>query len=165
MMIDPRFVEIPDSILQVVPKSVMLEHCVLPLKDDGKSLTLLCPPDPEFPASEGEKLRFILGRDITFLAADEELLRDAIEKFIPPSEGTVENCEPRFRFKCPKNWTALKETADRRVRFCSECQKEVHWCNTSAAATELGRQGKCVALYTNEASTTGMIDFGNKSDP
>jgi hypothetical protein len=57
-MIDPRFVEIPDSILQVVPKSIMLEFCVLPLKDDGQSLTLLCPPDPEFPACEGEKLRF-----------------------------------------------------------------------------------------------------------
>ena len=107
----------------------------------------------------------LLGRDLTFLAADETLLRDAIEKFIPPSEGTIDNCEPRFRFKCPKEWTALKETADRRVRYCSESQKEVHWCNSSAAATELGRQGKCVALWTSLAATTGMIDFGNESDP
>lgn len=44
------------------------------------------------------------------------------------------------------------------------CQIEAYWRNSSAAATELGHQGKCVALYISLAATTGMIDFGNESN-
>lgn len=155
-MIDPRSVEIPDSILELVPESVIRECCVLPLSDDGKRLTLLCPSDPNF---EEEKVRFILNREIAFLPVDEVLLIEAIERRLPPSEGTIENCAPQFRFKCPKEWSSLQETADSRIRLCSACQREVYWCNSSAAAIELGRQGKCVAVYSNFADTLGLIEF------
>jgi len=164
-MIDPRSAVIPDSVLEIVPESVMMECCVLPFTDDGTRLTLFCAPD--FNDDDEEKIRFILDRkerETTFLRVDKGALMEAIERRLPPSEGTIENCEPQFRFKCPEVWSSLQETADPRVRLCNICRHEVHWCNSATAATELGRQGKCVALFSNCAETLGLIEFSDDYD-
>lgn len=162
-MIDPRTVDIPDSVLELVPVSVILEICILPFAIKGTLLTIFCKPDFD----EQEKVRFILGRhahEVQFLPVDESTLREAIEMRLPLSEGTIENCKPQFRFQCPKEWSSLQVIADDRIRFCSACLREVYWCNTESAATELGRQGKCVAIRFNGADTLGLIDFSEDYD-
>jgi hypothetical protein len=158
-VIDPRSVEIPDSILELVPESVVRECCVLPVSDDGHRITLLCPADPGFRERYEEKLRFILDREIQFLPVDEVLLREGIEMKLPPPEATITNCLsglPKFRFQCPKVWSALTRTSNEGIRFCTECQRDVHWCENPGLAIRLGKAGKCVAVAEG---FLGMIEF------
>ena len=51
----------------------------------------------------------------------------------------------RFRFECPMSWDALSETSPG-VRFCSECERSVHLCETVAEAEALALRGECVAI-------------------
>jgi hypothetical protein len=156
---DPRSVEIPDSVLELVPATVARECCVLPVSDDGRRITLLCPADSGFRERQEEKLKFILNREILLCPVDEGLLREAIEMKLPPRKATITNClngSPKFRFQCPKVWSALTRTSNDSIRFCTECQRDVHWCETSGLALRLGKTGKCVAVADD---FMGMIQF------
>ena len=60
----------------------------------------------------------------------------------------IENCQmsPAFRFKCPKQWEALKVTGEPAVRHCDACDENVHYCHTLKEAQAHARQGHCVAV-------------------
>ena len=58
----------------------------------------------------------------------------------------IENCEPAFRFKCPKKWENLKLTPDFGVRHCDACEKKVYFCHTLPDAQNHARRGDCVAV-------------------
>jgi uncharacterized protein (TIGR02996 family) len=60
----------------------------------------------------------------------------------------IENCpiSPAFRFKCPKQWEALKVTGTPTVRHCDACDENVHYCHTLEEAQAHARQGHCVAV-------------------
>jgi uncharacterized protein (TIGR02996 family) len=70
----------------------------------------------------------------------------------------IENCTLRFRFQCPKQWEALRETADGRVRFCESCQKNVYHCGTVEEARARALRGCCVAVDSRLRRTPGDID-------
>jgi hypothetical protein len=150
-MIDPRLGSIPDAVLELVPESVARELCVLPFRTNDTSLLVFCPSEPDFCAREGGRLSFILNRPIEWVPVDASLLQQAIdERYLPWREATITNCPPRFRFPCPKTWSSLEPTADPRIRYCSECQRNVHWCENQVVAQRLEGQGKCVALAHRE---------------
>ena len=53
----------------------------------------------------------------------------------------------QFAFLCPKKWEQLRaDDADHSIRFCSECQKTVHYCDSLESARQHARAGMCVAI-------------------
>jgi hypothetical protein len=160
-MIDPRFASIPETVIGLVPESVACELCVLPFRVDGTSLWVYCGLDPAVSDEERDRLSFILNREVKYVPVDASLLQEAIkERYLPWHEATITNCQPRFRFQCPKSWSSLEPTADTHVRYCLECQCDVHWCENDTVAQVMGRQGKCVALANREyVESLGIIEF------
>jgi uncharacterized protein (TIGR02996 family) len=65
----------------------------------------------------------------------------------------VENCDIRFKFRCPKQWQSLTLTAESQVRFCDACRKTVYYCGTLGEARDHARQGHCVAVCSHEKRT------------
>ncbi len=61
-----------------------------------------------------------------------------------------------FEFQCPKQWDALKETSDKSVRFCDQCDHNVYFCTTDEQILKAGSEGKCIAY---ESSIVTDSDF------
>jgi uncharacterized protein (TIGR02996 family) len=59
----------------------------------------------------------------------------------------IEACG-RWKFRCPQQWEKLRLTDDARVRHCTACRKNVHYCTTIEDAQSHARQGHCVAVDT-----------------
>jgi hypothetical protein len=68
----------------------------------------------------------------------------------------IGNCDPRFEFVCPKQWTDLSTTEDDRVRYCEACRERVYLCATESEAAEHSRSRHCVALL-NPAPQTETV--------
>jgi len=58
----------------------------------------------------------------------------------------IQNCEPRFLFRCPKRWDSLRPTQHPGVRHCGACDRPVYLGATVEQALTHARQGRCVAL-------------------
>ena len=160
-MIDPRHIPIPEAVLEVLPATVAVETCVLPFRLEGDRVWLFCPSEHEFIAREEERLAFILNRRIEWEPVETTLLKEALaERYAPWFEATIENCQPRFRYRCPKTWSSLEPTAEPHVRHCAECQRPVRWCENDRVAEELGRRGECVALAVMQyVESMGIVEF------
>jgi uncharacterized protein (TIGR02996 family) len=62
------------------------------------------------------------------------------------SHPKLEACRFSFQFECPKQWEKLTPTEAQKVRFCDNCKKQVHYCETIAEARGHAAQGHCVAV-------------------
>jgi hypothetical protein len=60
------------------------------------------------------------------------------------AQPAIERCT--FELDCPKRWSELEPTDNDGVRFCSACDKDVHYCVSVAEAKAHARNGACVAL-------------------
>jgi uncharacterized protein (TIGR02996 family) len=69
----------------------------------------------------------------------------------------VENCEISFRFRCPRQWASLQRGDDDRVRYCTSCERQVHYCTTAAEAREHAYAGHCVAVGSFSRRTPGDV--------
>ena len=58
---------------------------------------------------------------------------------------SVSNCDPEFKFRCPKQWDNLERTADQGIRFCQECKKNVYLTRNDTETLQRARGGQCVA--------------------
>jgi hypothetical protein len=58
--------------------------------------------------------------------------------------NTLRNCV--FGFKCTAKWNDLDRTSNRSIRFCQECQKEVHLCLRDEELAEAIKLNRCVAI-------------------
>jgi len=70
----------------------------------------------------------------------------------------VENCEVRFKFRCPKQWQNLARTDDSQVRFCAGCRKNVYYCVTIAEARNHASRGHCVAVNSGQQRSRGDLE-------
>ena len=61
-----------------------------------------------------------------------------------PDDAEIQDCE--MAFKCPKHWGNLISTDDLKIRFCSACSRNVHFCSTSDDLWEAQQAGQCVAF-------------------
>lgn len=43
-------------------------------------------------------------------------------------QGLIPNC--RLAFQCPREWAVMQPTADDQIRFCGECKRAVHYCDS-----------------------------------
>jgi uncharacterized protein (TIGR02996 family) len=73
------------------------------------------------------------------------------------SQPPVENCPPRFKFRCPRRWDLLEATDDVRVRYCDACRKNVCYCETMAKARRHAILGRCVAIDCRVPRTPGDL--------
>ena len=70
----------------------------------------------------------------------------------------IRNCE--FKFKCPKDWDALKRTETPAQRFCNECNQIVYFCHTAEELMVAMKEDRCVAInlggLSSEDTMVGM---------
>jgi uncharacterized protein (TIGR02996 family) len=59
----------------------------------------------------------------------------------------------RFAFECPNRWADLTPTADSKVRFCGQCRKNVHRCESREEAEQHAVAGRCIAISSRVALT------------
>jgi hypothetical protein len=45
------------------------------------------------------------------------------------------------------NFDELNDTANRNIKFCTECQREVHYCATDDEIVDAIHRNKCIAIY------------------
>lgn len=60
------------------------------------------------------------------------------------SKYQLRNCE--FAFQCEAEWDELDETSEKRIRFCNQCQKQVHFCDTDEQLLNAIKSNLCVAI-------------------
>jgi len=77
-------VQIPSSIIQLVPESVARENVILPMSQDNGSLKIIMSDPMDFETVD--KLRFILNRDIEIALAPRESIQEAINKHYGQTE-------------------------------------------------------------------------------
>ena len=75
-------------------------------------------------------------------------------------ERDVFNCPRIFEFTCPQIWDELGVTADRAVRYCDQCLKNVFYCETPEEFVRIGKAGECVAVPPG-----AIPDFGKTNEP
>lgn len=65
------------------------------------------------------------------------------------NEVTIRNCT--FAFKCQAKWNSLIKTDSEGIRFCNDCQREVHFCEDDDELVRSIRLNKCVAIYKDDS--------------
>jgi hypothetical protein len=163
MMLDPRLVEIPQSLLDLVGENLARNRLILPLRDDGICITLFCPSHPQYGTygeSIASRIGTILDRKIEWVPVDRDIIAQAVDERF----AVIDNCPIEFSLECPKTWHSLDTTEDEKVRFCPACQSNVYWCDRVSDAKALAKEGKCVAISgnddaddTNTSATLGML--------
>ena len=56
----------------------------------------------------------------------------------------IRNCT--FGFKCSKKWETLNETINEGIKFCENCQREVHFIEDLVSLEEAIGLNRCVAI-------------------
>ena len=69
----------------------------------------------------------------------------------------IVNCNWKFQFQCPRQWSSLRQTADPKVRMCEVCLREVHWCENDAEVRLRAGQGACVAVAPDNDHTEALL--------
>ncbi len=64
------------------------------------------------------------------------------------SNVTLRNCT--FAFKCTQQWNELDKTSEKNIRFCNECQKEVHYCENDQELLKSIKLNRCVAFSRDQ---------------
>jgi uncharacterized protein (TIGR02996 family) len=57
----------------------------------------------------------------------------------------------RFNYLCPNRWADLRPTENAAVRYCEECRKKVHYCESKAEAERHALAGDCIAITSRLA--------------
>ena len=56
----------------------------------------------------------------------------------------IRNCV--FGFRCAQNWDEMKETSREGVRFCKECEKDVHFVTEEDGLLMALSENLCIAM-------------------
>jgi uncharacterized protein (TIGR02996 family) len=64
----------------------------------------------------------------------------------PTAEDPEQSHVLSFEYRCGRAWDQLQQTEDRSVRFCDDCSKQVHYCDTIMDAREHAWKGHCIAV-------------------
>lgn len=61
-----------------------------------------------------------------------------------PDNAEIQNCT--LSFECPKQWGCLQATSSPKIRHCTACDRNVHFCSTAAELMDSITQKHCVAF-------------------
>ncbi len=92
--VDLRAARIPIDAIEAVPKSVAMQHQVIPIAREDGTLTVAM-SDP-FDLYAMDNLRFMLNADVRCVLASPDALDEAINKFYGTEESTVDNMLQEF---------------------------------------------------------------------
>jgi hypothetical protein len=76
-------------------------------------------------------------------------------RFLDEEDLTIRNCI--FAFKCNSKWIDLTPTDNQRIRFCQDCQKEVHMCEDDDELVKSVRLNRCIAIYRDDGIELGDL--------
>lgn len=62
----------------------------------------------------------------------------------------IRNCT--FAYKCEADWEKLEDTGKEKVRYCSDCEKEVFFCEDDKELTKAVIENLCVAFEKRNSS-------------
>jgi hypothetical protein len=158
-------IEIDVRALDLMPESVARENSVLAISVSDYGIRVIVPAG-ERNDETIEMLKFILNIPILADTSDRRSIDAAINFHYPAKYAEIDNCKPQFRFKCQNRWYDLRQTEDKNVRYCNECDQNVFLCHTQDEMISRARKSQCVALAKEleELEFMGLIDFeGNQS--
>ncbi len=82
------------------------------------------------------------------------------------AKSAIRNCH--FQYRCHKEWDELTVTEQEEVRFCSECSKNVYFCEDRFALARAIAKNHCVAIpsefiatYTHE-NASPLLDTNDR---
>lgn len=61
-----------------------------------------------------------------------------------PGDAEIQNCT--LSFECPKHWGSLQPTSSPKIRYCTACDRNVHFCSTAKELVDSIAQSRCVAF-------------------
>lgn len=72
------------------------------------------------------------------------------------STAGIRNCQ--FAFRCTSTWDSLQRSEKEGIRYCTDCEKDVHFCRTAQELSDAVRLDRCVAIVLqNEIETEKSI--------
>ena len=151
--------------LELVPEAVAREYRVLAVSVVDNSLHLVVPTNArDLISSDGDmldRIRFILNRDYTYDMAESDDLLPVVDLHYRAVNSDVRNCDPQFSLQCPKQWSQLASTDTPTIRFCDQCDQNVHFCLTADELNQRTSQNQCVALCDSETQSVilGLLEF------
>lgn len=75
------------------------------------------------------------------------------------SDAAIEKCAPEFAYLCPKRWDALKVLDDdAAIRYCDQCGREVHYCQSIESARSHASKLHCVAIDASVVREQGDLE-------
>ena len=100
-----------------------------------------------------------VGGKYVFPGSRAKLLKLAEQPDTYESYGDAISCAfMKWEFQCPLDWDALEEIGKEGVRYCDQCEQNVHTAYTRKDLTRLSEQGECVRLITKYRNDVmGMI--------
>lgn len=67
--------------------------------------------------------------------------------------ASIRNCV--FAYKCTRSWDSLQVTSERDMRFCDDCQREVHYCHDAWSLGQAIALNRCVAVVVEDIRSRG----------
>ncbi len=89
--VELREVEIPASVIELVPESLARENIVMPLAQEGGTIRVIMHDPLDFETID--KLRFVLNRDIEVALAPKEAIVESINKYYGSSTSETESVD------------------------------------------------------------------------
>ena len=82
--VDLENIEIPRSVVELVPESLARENVVLPMSMEGNTIKIITADPSNYETIE--KLQFVLAKDVQLVLADQDQIREAINRQYGQSE-------------------------------------------------------------------------------
>jgi hypothetical protein len=67
-----------------------------------------------------------------------------------PDDAEIQNCT--LSFECPKHWGSLQPTSSPKIRHCTACDKNVHFCSTAEELMDSIILKNCVAFMAKSSN-------------
>ncbi len=89
--IDLREIEIPPSVVELIPESLARENTVMPLAQEGGAIKVIMHDPMDFETLD--KLRFVLNREIGIALAPKETIVEAINRYYGSTSSETESVD------------------------------------------------------------------------
>jgi type IV pilus assembly protein PilB len=144
--IELREIEIPPSVIELVPESLARENNVMPLSSEGGTIKVIMHDPMDFETID--KLRFVLNKEIDVALAPKEAIVEAINKYYGGSTSETESVD-----------SMLQEFTDTAIDFAEDGTSSGKGGSTNTLEEGDAPVIRLVHLIIQEAVTTRASDI------